>query len=168
MGKRMGSVQASLACGIDVSAATLAVAVLQVDRDGFQEREFPNTASGHRQLIVWLGRNQARVRVSLEATGIYSLDVALALDAAAGIEVAVLNPKRVLQFARSIGRSKTDKADAQALALFSRNMDFEPWRPPSKAALGLRSLSRLIGTLVEDRVRTGNRLHAAKSSTTSC
>jgi hypothetical protein len=32
------------------------------------------------------------VRVSLEATGIYSLDLALALDAEADIEVAVLHP----------------------------------------------------------------------------
>jgi transposase len=35
------------------------------------------------------------VRVSLETTGIYSLDLALVLDAAEGIEVAVLNPKVV-------------------------------------------------------------------------
>jgi transposase len=162
-----GAVPASVSCGIDVSAASLAVAVSREGREGFEEREFPNTEPGDRQLIAWLGRYKDRVRVSLEATGIYSLDVALVLDAAEGIEVAVLNPRRVLQFARSIGRSKTDKADAQALALFSRKMDFEPWRAPSKAALGLRSLSRLTGTLVEDQVRAGNRLHAAESSRTA-
>jgi transposase len=175
MGKSSGSVrsasgavvQASVSCGIDVSAASLAVAVAKDGRDGFEEREFPNTEPGHRQLIAWLGRHKAPVRVSMEATGIYSLDVALALDAAEGIEVAVLNPRRALQFARSVGRSKTDKADARALALFCRKMDFEPWRAPSKAALALRSLSRLIGTLVEDQARLNNRLHAAKSSATS-
>jgi hypothetical protein len=36
--------------------------------------------------------NRNKVRVSLEATGIYSLDLALALDAEADIEVAVLHP----------------------------------------------------------------------------
>ena len=41
-------------CGIDVSAATLAVAVQRVDREGFDEREFANTALGHRRLIGWL------------------------------------------------------------------------------------------------------------------
>ena len=50
--------------------------------------------------------------MSLEATGTYSLDVALALDAAEGIEVAVLNPKTVSRFAETLRRSKTDAADA--------------------------------------------------------
>jgi transposase len=157
--KSVDVVQASVSCGIDVSAASLAVAVLRDGKEGFEEREFPNTDPGHRQLIAWLGRNTAPARVSLEATGIYSLDLALALQ--------VLNPKRVLQFARSVGRSKTDQADARALAKFCRQMDFEPWRAPSKAALGLRSLTRLIGSLVEDHVRAGNQLHAARSSATA-
>ncbi len=149
---------------LHISANSLAVAVLRGDREGFEQREFPNSAAGHQQLIGWLLRQGERVRVCLESTGIYSLDVALALDGAEAIVVAVLNPKRVLQFARTLGRSKTDKADAQALAVFCRTMEFEPWRRPSDTALALRSLSRLIATLVEDRTRVGNRLHAAKGS----
>jgi hypothetical protein len=58
-----------------------------------EQRSFPNDPNGHRALIVWLRKAKALVRVSLEATGIYSLDLAFALDAAEGIEVAVLNPK---------------------------------------------------------------------------
>ena len=42
--------------------------------------------------------------MSLEATGIYSLDLAVALDAADGIEVAVLNPKVVHRFAQTLRR----------------------------------------------------------------
>ena len=86
-------------CGIDVSAARLSVAVRQRDRDGYEQREFANSAAGQRQLIGWLRKGGAGVRVSLEATGIYSLDVALSLDGAEGIEVAVLNPKTVNRFA---------------------------------------------------------------------
>jgi transposase len=103
-------------CGIDVSAATLAVAVQRADRGGQEQREFANSAAGHRQLIEWLRKRGSSMRVSLEATGIYSLDVALALDRADGIEVAVLNPKTVNRFAQTLRRSKTDKADAVALA----------------------------------------------------
>src|SRR5258708_5124538 len=62
-------------CGVDVSAATLAVAVQQEDRP-VERREFANSASGHKALIAWLRRRKAAVRVSLEATGIYSLDLA--------------------------------------------------------------------------------------------
>lgn len=103
---------AMLFSGIDVSAATLAVAVQREHREGLEQRQFANSAAGHKQLIGWLLKRGRRVRVSLEATGIYSLDVALALDAAEGIEVAVLNPKRVNQFAQTLRRSKTDAADA--------------------------------------------------------
>lgn len=146
-------------CGIDVSAATLAVAV-QPD----QHREFPNTASGHKALIAWLHSKKAPARVALEATGIYSLDLALALDAAQAIEIAVLNPKAVHRFAQTLRRSKTDKADAQVLAEYSQRMSFVPWRAPSRCALRLRALSRHLEALSVERARHHNRLHAAQGS----
>jgi transposase len=94
MSKVSVSSQATVFAGIDVSAATLAVAVQREDREGFEQREFANSAAGHKQLIEWLLKRGGQVRVALEATGIYSLDVALALDRAQGIEVAVLNRRR--------------------------------------------------------------------------
>ena len=105
--------QASVFCGIDVSAETLAVAVIELDQP-LEQREFANSSSGHKALLAWLGKRKALVRVSLEATGIYSLDLALTLDASEGVEVAVLNPKRIHDFARSLRRSKTDAAVAAA------------------------------------------------------
>lgn len=90
-----------LCCGIDVSAAQLVVALEGEGGRGWQ-RSFPNRASGHEALILWLQKNGTRVRVCLEATGLYSLDLALALHAAAGIEVAVLNPKKVNRFAATL------------------------------------------------------------------
>lgn len=59
------------------------------------------------------------------------LDDVLALDAAEGIEVAVLNPKAVNRFAQALRRSKTDAADAQALSEYSRRMPFTPWQAPA-------------------------------------
>jgi transposase len=85
------------------------VAVIEQDQP-LQQREFANRASGHKPLIGWLGKRKAVVRVSLEATGIYSLDLALALDRAPGIEVTVLNPKLANRFAQTLRRSKTDTA----------------------------------------------------------
>lgn len=159
--------QATVFSGIDVSAATLAVAVQQEGRIGLRQKEFANSASGHKRLIAWLLQCGGRVRVSLEATGMYSLDVALALDAAEGIEVAVLNPKTANRFAQTLRRSKTDAADAAALAEYSRRMDFVAWQRPSCAVLELRALSRHIATLTEDHARWGNRLHAAEASKTT-
>lgn len=125
---------------------------------------FANSAAGHTQLIAWLRERGAQVRVSLEATGIYSLDVALALEAAAGVEVAVLNPKRVHQFAETLRRSKTDAADAAVLAEYSRRMPFVAWQRPGPNALELRALTRHLATLTGEHTRLGNRLHAAQGS----
>jgi transposase len=167
MSKVSEAVQATVFTGIDVSAATLAVAVQQEGRDGFRQKEFANSGSGHTQLIAWLLQCGDRVRVSLEATGTYSLDVALALEDAEGIAVAVLNPKTVNRFAQTLRRSKTDKADAQVLAEYSRRMEFVAWKRPSRSGLELRTLSRHIATLTEDHTRWGNRLHAAQASKTT-
>jgi transposase len=152
-----------LFCGIDVGAETLAVAVLEQDRPSVQ-REFANTATGHKALLGWLGKMRAQVRVSLEATGIYSMDLALTLDATECVEVAVLNPKRVHDFARTLRRSKTDSADAQVLAEFSLRMPFAAWQKPSQSALALRAVSRHLEALVVQQRRETNRLHAAKGS----
>jgi transposase len=159
--------EARLFCGVDVSAATLAVAVGGEVREGCEQREFANSAAGHRQMIAWLLKRGETVRVSLEATGVYSLDLALALDAAVGVEVAVLNPKTMNRFAQTLRRSKTDQADAVALAEYSRRMPFVPWRRPNRGALELRMLGRHIATLTEEHTRLSNRLHAAKGSRTT-
>ena len=163
MSKSTAPQQATVFCGIDVSAETLAVAVIDPDQP-LQQREFANRSSGHRSLIGWLHKLAAQVRVSLEATGIYSLDLALDLDAAPHIELAVLNPKMVNRFAQTLRRSKTDAADAQVLAEYSRRMPFLPWHPPSLSGLRLRAVGRHIAALVAQHARDQNRLHAAQSS----
>ena len=122
----------------------------------FDDAQFANSRCGHAALIGWLRKRRRPVRVTLEATGIYSLDVALALDEAEGIGVQVLNPKKVHDFARSLCRSKTDRADAAVLAEYSRRMKFEPWRRPSREVLELRALSRHLATLTEERTRAGS------------
>ena len=155
--------QPTVFCGVDVSAKSLTVGVQQ-DGKALAEREFANSSSGHKALIPWLQKRKTLVRVSLEATGIYSLDLALALHGAEAIEVAVLNPKAVHRFAQSIRRSKTDKADAQALAEYSRRMPFQPWRAPHAGSLQLRTLSRHIAGLTVQYTREHNRLHAAEGT----
>jgi transposase len=166
MNKPVTTPTATVFCGIDVSATTLAVAVIEQDQP-LQQREFANRASGHKALIGWLGKRKAQVRVSLEATGIYSLDLALALDAADGIEVAVLHPtdedlsvgtpvlhpKMVNRFAQTLRRSKTDTADAQVLAEYSQRMPFTAWQPPSLNGLRLRAVGRHIAALVAQHKR---------------
>jgi transposase len=151
-------------CGIDVAKLTLAVALQSATGKGLDRRDFANTAAGHRQLIAWLHKQNGLVRVSLEATGAYSVPLSLALDAATAIQLAVLNPKTVHDFAKTLGRSKTDRADAAALAEYSRRMEFAAWVRPTDDALQLRAICRHIHALNADRTQTGNRLEAAQAA----
>lgn len=166
MNKLSVPVAATVFCGIDVSAATLAVAVTEPGRP-VEQREFANSASGHKELIRWLGKRKARVRVSLEATGIYSLDLALALDAAPHTELAVLNPKLVNRFAQTLVRSQSDASAALVLAEYSQRMPFAAWTAPSSGRLQLRTLARHIDALVAQQTRELNRLHAVEGSRTA-
>jgi transposase len=75
MSKQSMQVQETTYCGIDVSARSLTVAMQRVHQP-VEQRSFPNTSVGHKALVVWLRKAKSPVRVSLEATGIYSLDLA--------------------------------------------------------------------------------------------
>jgi len=148
--------------GIDVSKLKLDVALLLPT--GAHAATFVNTPKGFLALARWLARFPVQPRVCLEATGLYSLDLALALPAAAAIEVAVLNPKTVHRFAATLCRSKTDPADAQVLAEYARRMPFQLWQPPTIIALELRAITRHIAALTQQHTRESNRLHAASAS----
>jgi transposase len=147
--------------GIDVSAKTLQIC-LETSKGSLESLELPNTAEGHRQLCRKLSQRGRRARVGLEATGLYSLDLALALARHPRLEVMVINPRAVRDFARAcLQRSKTDALDAQTLLEFVRRMPFQPWQPPEPEQLELRSLARRIAALTVLCTQEKNRLHAA-------
>lgn len=148
-------------CGIDVSAKQLAVAV-QDGSDRVRQRNFDNNASGHRTLLHWLQQGALPIAVCLEATGVYSFDIALALHRA-GVEVAVLNPKIVCRFSETLRRNKTDPQAALVLCEYARRMRWQAWAPPSAMALELRAITRHWAHLTKQHTMQGNRLHAAES-----
>lgn len=147
--------------GIDVSARELVVAM----GGRAAEHRFANTCSGHRALVNWLRGQSGSVRVCVEASGNYSLDLAMALAQRRGIELEVVNPRLARRFAESLGqRSKTDPVDAHMLAEFAARMPFTRWQAPNIAALQLRSLVRTIAALTHIATQEKNRTHAAEAS----
>lgn len=157
----------SAECGIDVAAKEL-VAVLRRDQQCEAERRFANTPAGHKELKRWLTHAAQRVRVCLESTGLYGLDVALHLQADSRLEVMVANPRGVKDFAKALlERSKRDPLDARVLAEYAGRMPFRPWQPPSAAALAVTALARRIHALTETATREKNRLHALSVTDTS-
>ena len=76
-----GAAVAGMVCGIDVSATRLDVAVQQEGLDGFRRR-LPTREPGTGASSLAAAVGALGARVALEASGVYSLDVALALDEA--------------------------------------------------------------------------------------
>ena len=156
--------------GVDVGAKKL---VVSIDRSGSRESGivFANDGSGHRKLIRWATKKGASVRVVLESTGVYGLDLAFALHRAKRVEVMVANPRAIAAFAKaSLQRSKTDALDAETILEFSMRMPFVPWNPPAPSILELRALSRRIESMSKTvtRRRTGStRTSRVKNSATS-
>lgn len=143
--------------GIDIAARELVVAT----RRG--QWVFDNTVEGHRRLIRKLTKGGRQARVVVESTGVYHLDLAVALHEAKGTEVMVANPRAVRDFGRaSFQRSKTDGADAAVLLAFAERMPFEPWHPPPPEICELRALSRRISALTRTVAQERNRLHATR------
>jgi len=94
--------------GIDVCKASLDIAT----SDSSRVQTWRNDKSGIRALLTQLQRLQPTLIVT-EASGGYER-LAVASLAAAGLEVVVINPRQVREFARATGTlAKTDAIDAR-------------------------------------------------------
>ncbi len=155
-----------VSAGIDVSKSKLNVAVF-----GGNEGVFDNDAVGHKKLHRWLKKQAKRapIKVVLESTGNYGLDVALMLHAQKKVEVFYVNPMAAKGYATAgMVRAKTDRVDARILAKMAENSpDAQPWTPPPAHCRELRALTRRVRGLVENRTREKNRLKAAQSTKTT-
>ena len=144
--------------GIDVAKAMLDVAV----HEG-ATWQYPNTERGIAPLVAQMQQTGVTLAV-LEATGAYHHSVTAAL-LAAGIPVAVVNPRQVRDFGRSTGQlAKTDQVDAAVLAAFAQVI--RPQVRPLKDA-DTRALDDLVSRrrqLIDIRVQETLRLSTAAST----
>jgi len=100
--------------GIDVAKAELVVAI----HPTMERWTVANDERGVHTLVERL-RAVGPTLIVLEATGGYEL-LGIAALVAAGLPVAVVNPRQVRDFARSTGQlAKTDRLDADILAQFA-------------------------------------------------
>ena len=139
--------------GIDVSKLSLDCQALP---EGLQAR-FDNDATGIEALQAWLSQRQPEL-VVLEATGGFETAAASAL-AAMAVPVAVVNPKQVRDFARAMGvLAKTDRIDAQVLALFAQRIRPQVRALPSQEQRDLAELVDRRAQLVVMRAQEQTRL----------
>lgn len=138
--------------GIDVAKRELEVAV----RPTGERWALSNGAAEIRELIPRLQALAPRLIV-LEPTGGLESPVVAAL-VAAGLPVAVVNPRQVREFARALGRrAKTDRLDAQVLAHFGEAVQLTPRPVPDAATQELSGLLARRHQLVEMMTAEQNR-----------
>src|SRR5579859_7756263 len=105
--------------GIDVSKSVLDVHVLPAG----EHWQVSNDEGGCAQLIERLKPLGQALLVVMEATNVFWRMAATAL-AGAGLACAVVNPRQVRDFAKSMGKlAKTDALDAHVLALFAQRVN---------------------------------------------
>jgi len=97
--------------GIDVSKGRLDAADLEL-----WQQSFANDDAGIESLCECL-KERSPTLIVMEATGGYERNPATAI-ATEGLPLAVVNPRQVRYFARSMNRlAKTDRIDARVLAV---------------------------------------------------
>jgi transposase len=136
--------------GIDVSKDRLDVFLLP-EGEAFV---FANDQEGIDSLLGHLQAARPEL-VVLEATAGYERPVASAI-AAAGIAVAVVNPRQARDFAKATGRlAKTDRIDAEVLACFAGAVGPKPSVVPDEEARALQAIlvrrRQLLAMLVAEK-----------------
>ena len=147
---------ASIYVGIDVSKGTLDVATLPA-------AETWTTANNDDAIAVLTARIASLdpALVVLEASGRYEAPCAASL-AAAGVPVAVVNPRQARDFAKSTGQlAKTDALDAAMLALFAERVRPEPRALPDAESEALAAILARRRQLVVMMASEKNRAHMA-------
>ena len=133
-------------CGVDISSQSLDA---RIGRDGALA-QFPNTAEGIAALRAFCQAHQVEL-VAMEATGGYE-QLAFAGLSEQGLPVAILNPRSVRQFARSMGwLEKTDRLDAAMIGWYAEVSKPRPACPAPKSQQHLRALVTRLRQLTDIR-----------------
>lgn len=144
--------------GIDVAKLSLDVYLASENRSFTVE----NDTAGFQQLIDRLPAVGTCLAV-IEATGGYQTRVVAAL-AAAGHQVAVVNPRQVRDFARGLGiLAKTDRIDAEVIARFGQQANPRTVEIGSEKQAELGELVTRRRQLIDLRTAEQNRLETTNT-----
>lgn len=152
----MSETQSRPHVGIDISKARLDITVHESGEQWVEWYDGPGLA----RLVARLKALQP-ARIVLEASG--GLEARLVVElAAASLAVAMVNPKRVRDFAKAKGLlAKTDRLDAGALAHFAAALQPPLTRLPSEDEQRLAELVTRRRQVVEMLTAEQNRLRTA-------
>jgi hypothetical protein len=151
--------------GIDVAKSAHVVCALEAPGGTLRLKStpIPATATGHAQLLAWLGEwgagEPATLLIGVESTGSLWEPLYDALTQA-GYTVVLLNPHQTAAWATSLGlRAKTDGIDAHTLARGLLAGWARASSVPDETVQALRTLTRTRRDLVQSQSAARQRLH---------
>ena len=150
--------QSTKFAGIDVGSDSFTVSVTPPDEKSPSGEAWE--ADYDDDGIAYTARRLAKIGpalVAIEATGRLQERLHAEL-AAAGLDVAVVNPRQTRNFAGAIGKlAKTDSIDAEVIAKFAEAVSPEPTPVPSKSQRKLRDLRarrrQIVGMITAENNR---------------
>jgi transposase len=148
--------------GIDIAKESFDVCLTIEGKN--RQAQFENNIFGFKKLLRWIGKyTPVKVYACLEATGQFGEALSEYLYQE-GHAVSVVNPARIKAYGSSkLRRNKTDKADAELIALYCLREQPALWTPPPASFTDLQALVRRYEDLQATYQQEKNRL---KSGTT--
>jgi transposase len=157
----------SLYVGIDVSKAKLDVALTHNGKEILSHATFENNLQGFKKLTSWTKKQSKKfekIHYCMEATGIYSEEIANYLQDQKNSIVSVVNPVQPKAFAGSLLlRTKNDRVDAGMIACYAA-MHNPPQTP--KVPEDIKEFKRLVrhlNYLINSRAKEKTKLESIKS-----
>jgi len=87
----------------------------------------------------------------MEATGPYYIKLANFLYSK-GFKVSVVNPLVIRRYSQMLlKRTKTDKADAQLIAIYGKDQSPDFWKPNSENIQRIRQINSVLESLIKER-----------------
>lgn len=145
--------------GIDISKAKFDAVLLHQGKQ--RHKVFSNTPDGFDKLNTWLTKHKvSQLHACMEVTGVYGENLATYLYNK-GYKVSLVNPARIKAFGVSqLTRNKTDKVDAQIIALFCQTLVPDTWSPPAAEVRELQALVRRLDALMQMHQQEVTRLQS--------
>ena len=143
-----------VACGLDVHFAVIAACLARTGPKGgprYEERSFPSTQKGLRELRNWLTSSGCQT-IGMEATGVYWMPVYAALEG--HMSLVVGNPQHM----KNLRGHKTDRKDAKWIAGLTRHGLIRPSYVPTPEFREARELTRSRRQLMEARTTVRNEI----------
>jgi len=157
--------------GIDISKLTFDAAYTLNSRT--IHKQFSNSPKGFENFFLWMNKSKKEVYTCLEATGVYSFELAQYLSQKK-INVMVVNPIITHAFFKiELNRNKTDKADAQLIAKYCEHVvltgDYKnkAYQPKDADYEAIQRLVVRCDQLDKSKTQENNRLEASVNKQTS-